>query len=174
MTCSDWEARIALYSGGDLAFEEGAEVERHLAGCAGCREFRQGLEETLALMRAVHAGPLASADYSAVRAGVLERIDRRRRHAWALVWAGGLAAAMALGLLFFVPRPRPVEPLQFALTPPAASPPVRTEMPAPRRRRVRRTHPGPAIAPASEPFVVKLVTDDPDVVIYWIVDDKGD
>jgi hypothetical protein len=29
-------------------------------------------------------------------------------------------------------------------------------------------------SPASEPLLVKLITDDPEVVIYWIVDGEGE
>ena len=51
MNCLDWEERIALYAGGDLTGAEAAEVERHVADCAGCQVFWSGLRETLAELR---------------------------------------------------------------------------------------------------------------------------
>jgi hypothetical protein len=29
-------------------------------------------------------------------------------------------------------------------------------------------------APAAEPLLVKLITDDPEVIIYWVIEKKGD
>ena len=56
MNCAEWEERIALHAGGDLAPGEAAEVERHLAECAGCQVFWSGMRESLAVLREVHGG----------------------------------------------------------------------------------------------------------------------
>ncbi len=39
MRCEQWEERIALHAGGDVTGGDAAQVERHLAECAPCREF---------------------------------------------------------------------------------------------------------------------------------------
>jgi anti-sigma factor RsiW len=177
MNCRNWEERIALYAGGDLPPKEAAEAEAHLQDCAGCREFAAELREHAAWMREAHHGLPAAADFAAVRAGVLARLERRRRPVvWGLVWGGGFAAAAALVVLL-VHRP-PSEPAKPVPPVAVVKPPIQTvENPLPRPvRRRRRAH---AFRPKEtplppEPLVVKLITDDPDVVIYWIVDPKGD
>jgi predicted anti-sigma-YlaC factor YlaD len=174
MNCRDWEERIALHSGGDLPPAEASDTESHLQACASCRDFAAELREHAAWMREVHRELPGTADFAAMRAGVLERLERRRRPAaWGLVWAGGLAAIAALVLLWFeTPRREPAKPTpQVAV----AKPPVQT-VENPLARPVRRRHRAHAIRPKQtpEPLVVKLTTDDPDVVIYLVVDPKGD
>jgi hypothetical protein len=120
---------------------------------------------------------------------IMERAEAEsRRWAW---WKPALAFALAAALLvvFFWPKPTP-RPVIARRTPapatgPAATPAhklsdsprvaVRTRLghrhaPAP----VRAAAETPALAPAGEPIVVKLLTNDPNVVIYWITDTKGD
>jgi putative zinc finger protein len=177
MNCRDWEERIALHAGGDLRPEEAVETEGHLRECAHCREFAIELRVHAAWMREVHSELPAATDFAAMRAGVLERLESRRRPAaWRLVWAGGLAAIAALVLLWFeTPRREPVRPApQVAVAIPSVTtvenPPPR---PAQRHHRTHRLRPKAPPEP-SQPLLVKLITDDPDVVIYWIVDPKGD
>jgi anti-sigma factor RsiW len=175
MNCPDWQERIALYAGGDLSEREAADVGRHLADCGQCREFLEGIEASQAFVREVHQENVPSAaPYEAVRARVLERIESRRRRAWFLGWTAGLAAAAIILMLLLLPRPPAVEPVQFALKPPEAPPIAPRARPIPHHRRSRMRPAVPAEVPAAEPLVVKLITDDPDVVIYWIMDNQGD
>ena len=179
MNCRDWEERIALYLGGDLSPTDAAAVERHLADCVGCQLFSSGLKQSLDLLREAHQEPLAPEHFTAVRARVLAALDGRRRTAlgrWAWIGAMAAAAAVLLVMLSIRPVPQPA-PLQVATAPP---PPVVEPPPAPRpvgvrphRRVVPRRAATPAPQPA-QPMVVKLITDDPDVVIYWITSPKGD
>lgn len=175
MNCRDWEERIALYAGGDLPREEAVETEGHLRNCASCREFAAALREYAAWMREAHQELPAQADFAAMRAGVLEWLERRRRpFPWGLAWAGGLAATAALFLLLWrSPRSEPAQPAPQVGA--VTKPPVQAvEDPPPRpARRHRRVHTSGSQKPP-EPLLVKLITDDPDVVIYWIVDAKGD
>lgn len=175
MNCRNWEERIALHAGGDLPPKEAAETEAHLQDCAGCRDFAAELGEHVAWMREAQRDLPVQADFATMRAGVLERLEPRRRPvaSW-LVWAGGLAAiATLVFLLVRSPRSEPPKPApQVALVKPPVqrveSPPTR-----PTRRPRSRTH---AVHPKEtpEPLMVKLITDDPDVVIYLVVDPKGD
>jgi hypothetical protein len=49
-----------------------------------------------------------------------------------------------------------------------------TEAPRLPRAAQRKTQPArPALAKAG-PITVKMLTDDPDIVIYWIIEPKGD
>ena len=177
MNCSDWEERIALHAGGDLPSEEAAEVERHLRECAGCQVLASGLKQSLALLKEAHDEPLAPAQFSAVRARVVAELEQARRPMWQWAWSLGLAAALVALLVMLALRPgrTPVAVRSNrSLTVAALSPPAVRESvsaPPPHRRVVRRKvnrEPTPQL----EPLIVKLQTDDPNVVIYWIADRK--
>jgi anti-sigma factor RsiW len=164
MNCLDWEERIALYAGGDLTGAEAAEVERHVADCAGCQVFWSGLRETLSELRESHAEEIAPAHFAAVRARVMGEIDRERKVWRRLAWVSGvgIAAAVILGLVLR-PGPLPPPPARIAASIPAAplraatvSPPTRSR---PRLARQAR---------AGQPVLIKLQTADPNIVIYWI------
>ena len=185
MNCKDWEERIALGASGDLGSAETAEVVRHLAECGGCRRFAEGIRESLELLRSAHEEPIDAGHYTAVRAAVLAQLAQPPRHSWRRwLWGAALAAGLAGATLFlatlFVARPPAEQPrgnlaevrppvVEPRLTEPVRQPPQRrTVRPAPVR--IWKTI-GPP--PLVEPIVVKLVTDDPDIVIYWIADRKG-
>jgi anti-sigma factor RsiW len=177
MNCSDWEERVALHAGGDLPPAEAAEVERHLRECAACQVFASGLKQSLALLKEAHGEPLAEAHFSAVRARVVAELEHKRRPMWRRAWSFGLAAAVAALLVMLALRPgRTPErraPVVAANHPPVvvAREPV---VPPPPHRRVARRVARPIVpdTPAPEPLIVKLQTDDPNVVIYWIADRK--
>ena len=202
MNCAEWEERIALYAGGDLAAAEAAAVELHLAGCSGCREFSGGLRQSMALVAEAGREEIAEGHFAAVRARVMAQVQARRRRRWA--WIGGLAAT-AVAVLAAIVAIRPGRltelPIVAVRVPPA---PLRiagplagargsvpsTRGPVPSRDRKgavppnhappQRQLPPPKLVAnpeppqVSEPLVVKLITDDPNVVIYWIADRRGD
>ncbi len=184
MTCKGWEERIALWTGGDLDPVAEAGVRTHLAECAACRSFASEMEDTMGRLRAAHREPIAAGYYTAVRARVLDRLARERspRRMWA--WVVGLAAALALAGVLVTSRPaeRPRAPLAAVRRPEppiveARVPePVAPAVPSAREAPVARSVPSPRVEVAAleEPLVVRLVTDDPDVVIYWIADRKGE
>jgi hypothetical protein len=169
MNCRQWEERIALGEGDP-------EVERHLESCVACREFAMDLQQSLRLLWKAHQESLTDAPMAAVRARVLDRVQSRRL--WWPVWVGGVATAVVLLALWVAPgtrvpqrNPRPAPSIAVA---PVPNQPSVASRPEPKRvaraHRVRKPPP----PPATETLVVKLITDDPDVVIYWIVDPKGD
>ena len=93
MNCVEWEARVALHAGGDLAGAEAAEVERHLGECSACQVLWSGVRESLAVLQAAHAELPAAAHFTAVRARVMAELE-----------AAG--AALAEARLDFRPRRR--------------------------------------------------------------------
>jgi hypothetical protein len=164
MNCREWEERIAA----DL---DDPGVVRHVADCAGCQVFASGLRETLETLRTAHADPIAPAHYAAVRARVMAELGPRRRWGW--IWAvAGVAAVLMLAGIEVQREMRVAElPLRVAaVVPPAPAAPV-----AERRRVAIAKRPVVAkkAAPAEE-IVVKVETGDPDVVIYWITETKGE
>ena len=166
MSCKEWEARVALHVGGDLPAEMASAVEQHLAGCSGCQVLWSGMRENLELLQAAHAEPLPAAAYSAVRARVMADVSRRRQPWWH--WAAGLAAAALVVMVALAMRPLPeIQPLpRLALAVPRA-PDVHAAAPAPPRSKPR---PPVAAAANRQPVLVRLVTNDPDIVLYWIAD----
>ena len=150
-------------------------------------------EESLELLREAHRKPVDEAHFAAVRARVLAEIVSERRGArrvWWFAFAGVVAVVLVAGLS--VKGPGPSKVVRGRVTPSAAKaisaiantakpvdrqiaasprhagrkPGGRAETPAPQRAIV-----GPRI---SQPLVVKMVTDDPDVVIYWITEGTGE
>lgn len=201
MSCREWEEKIALFEGGDLAAGEAAEVERHLAECSGCREAAEAVGWSLDLIRQAGHEPIAPAHFAAVRARVLAELEAEPRPAWRRAWVWGLAGAVVLLGVLVMPRPAgrttgrsapsalvARQASLPALSQPADQPkvygpatPGRTAVN--RRAAVPRRHAVSAQArteeegtPGGPPHqvLIKLLTDDPDVIIYWIADVEGD
>ena len=182
MNCSDWEEKFALYAGGDLSAAEAAGVEGHVAECAGCQMLLSGLRESLRLVREAHQDPVDGAHYSAVRVRVLSELERTRAPWWRHAWI--FAAVAAAMLLVVAVRPKEVSvPAPVAKVQPApavqttaapATSAQATPVPRPPRRKQAPKEIAVKAEPPAEPLVVKLVTDDPNVIIYWITDTKGE
>jgi anti-sigma factor RsiW len=175
MICRDWEERIALHAGGDLPRAEAAALDAHLAACEGCRAGAGLYGSQLELLQEAHGEPIDAAHYAAVRARVLAELRGARRPVWRWIWVGG---ALAVAAAFTLPWPRAVhapERTEMAVIRPAAP---RIEEPGPAApahvtlpRRARKAPPVSEVQKQpSEPLLVKLLTDDPNVVIYWIAD----
>ena len=178
MNCQEWEERIALYAAGDAKAADAGETERHIAGCAECRVFWSELKQSLEWMREAHQEEIAPAHYAAVRARVMAQLETGRAACWKEVWVYGVGIAAAVVVVMIAVRPHVDGP------PSAAVKPAVVEIAAdagrgagsrpgglPHRevgRRKRLPH------RQAETILVKLETDNPDVVIYWIAEKKGD
>jgi anti-sigma factor RsiW len=197
MNCRDWEERIALDAGGDLPPDDVVDLDRHLAGCAACRETAASYGQGLALLREAHAEPIPEAHYAAVRARVLAKLEGRQP-AWRRLWAYGLATAavaVVVATLWLRPVSRPVPPPEVAVVRPpvpvgqASRPAFLLSGGAVSKKRLRKAgqearptslaqslvaQPNPSEPQPAEALVVKLFTDDPSVIIYWIADKTGD
>ncbi len=110
-----------------------------------------------------------AAAYAAVRERVMARIRRRRRIRWAVGAIAAVAACVALAVWRPV-EPAPVRPPMLAQAPQppvlaAAVTPSRTLHATRSRRPERPLHP----PHNGEPLLVRLETNDPNVVILWEV-----
>ena len=153
MNCPDWEL-------------DSPEFAEHVKVCEECRE----LEKNAAALRELTIPPAA---YTGVRARVLGEIQAKRRRAkWWILAPAAAAACAVLVVLWSVAQP---------IAPPA---PIVAKKDPPNiewtPRAIQNTSSGPRLAKArraqkTEQIVaVKMLTDDPNVIIIWLVDQKGD
>jgi hypothetical protein len=144
-----------------------------------------GFEETLKLLREAHREAIPEAHFAAVRARVLSELAAGRRPWWRGVWAYGLAAAAVAAMLLAAFWPKHVvqrqtvgqalPPANRALDHAGHTLPLQLQQAAPaghkvgRRKRLPHNAPYHVVGPpAPQHLLVKLVTNDPNVVIYWI------
>ncbi len=176
MSCTKFESLIALYVESDLAEGDERLVEAHLETCHGCREFAADIRESQMALKELRMDFVEESALQEVRAGVLNQFGTPRKVA---AWPKYAVAAMLLaglwaGWLWRVRTAMPpdVQP-RAAVT---ASPPF-AAVPVLRQRvytaQVSRHHRQTTPAFKSESLVVKIVTDDPQVVIYWLVGQNG-
>jgi hypothetical protein len=121
-------------------------VEGHLSQCAECRALDRELAANATVLEALRSEELPK---------IVVRIPRRgRTYGWV---AAAAAAAFTIGML--LPRPQP---------PPAARAVPQDPAPA----QVAETPPAPAKVRTQkvQPLKIKMLTPDPDVVIYWLID----
>jgi Putative zinc-finger len=170
MNCLEWETRVALHAGGDLTGAEAVEVERHLGECSGCRIFWSELRDSLAVLQAAHAQVPAAAHFTAVRSRVMAELERSARPWRWVAWIAAAAAVSALLVAALRPArlaPMPEAPRLVASIPPA--PQVAEVVPV-GPLVLRKTVAHIAHTPRRAPLTIKLQTDDPNIVIYWIAD----
>jgi anti-sigma factor RsiW len=177
MSCSKFETDIALYAGGDLPAGRIARVESHLAECADCRALADDLRASQSLLAELHDEPLEDALVAQVHSRVLAAV---RPQAW--TWGAGLsprgtlvpllalAAAVILAVVLAWPR-HAVKPAPVARVAPQHAMPAPRPNIVPVHHRVVHHHHTPAAQPGP-PLLVQFVTDNPNIVIYWLVDQK--
>ena len=168
MTCREFEPLIALYA--DLDAADARRVDDHLTDCGQCRQLLEDLQANQAALRDLASEPVDAELVATVRSRVMTRVGEQRRVVWP--WVAGLAAAAALVASLMAPprkaveQPRPA-PRRVVIAEQTIEPPP---VPIPKRMVKRR-----ATKPKQrEPLVVKMLTDDPDIVIIWLVDQRGD
>jgi hypothetical protein len=194
--CSDFEQQIALYVEEDLSGPDRGRVEAHLKACSSCWDLAEDLKESQAVFKSIREDVPDATALSVVRERVLSEVGELHSMTWfERVVYGGLRRKVALasialflvgaGALWLVREPADVPaPPVVAIVPPV--PEIQPEPPAPvpASRRVRRRAPEPppvlvaetAPREAEEPkqVAIKFLTDDPNIIIYWLVDEKGD
>jgi hypothetical protein len=195
MKCSYSENDLALFAGNDLEPAKMDEIDAHLPLCETCRQLVQDLRETELLFRSARQDTVNAAALGRVRGNVLEQLALRSVRTswgrWVYALAGvGFAVVVCIGLWSSLPRenvtvistavPEPLPRLPVSPAPSVSSTDsdVRPTVSAPRVKPVRR-HPQRETreeTPSSESsteIAVKLLTDDPNIIIYWLVDQKG-
>jgi anti-sigma factor RsiW len=162
---------MALHVEGDLAARKAVRLERHLAECAECRAFAARMESSQAAVKALAAEPADESALREVRARVLARIaaEQPRPRAFPLWRWAAVAVLISISVTgYVIPNliptlpPPPPGPTPVAFVQPIVPPPREVA----RVVRVRKPKP---VVKKSEPLLVKLETNDPNVVIYWIV-----
>jgi anti-sigma factor RsiW len=172
MSCHGFENLIALDAEEDLAPPEATRLREHLEACAGCRALAQSVRESQAALKTLADGALDEAAVERWRRGVLARIDsepRRRALGWRWAWVPAMALLALVAVLQLLPRrtpQTPPTPAPLALMTPSPAPPVIAHA-------RRRPHGRPTPKPAGGDLTVRLETPDPNVVIYWIVERRG-
>jgi hypothetical protein len=138
-------------------------IAEHLSICSACREFEHELAENAAALRSIEVDAAA---YTALRARVMAAVEPKRRFGW--LWAAAAAAVAACIAFFWLTAPfPPPEPPHLQAVVHGGN--VLSALPMPvakkkkRKTQVRR----PVLLEA-----IKILTDDPNVVIIWLVDDK--
>jgi len=175
MSCSKFETDIALYAGGDLPAGRIARIEWHLAECADCRVLAEELRAGQAVLGELRDEPLEDAMVAQVRRRVIAELGRAgfsRRGALAPLLA--LAAALLLATVLMWPRhsakPTAVAHVETPHVTPVA-PAARTNIVPVRHRAARQRRRAPAAQPGP-PLLVQFVTDDPNIVVYWLINQK--
>ena len=173
MNCQECQWNIA-------SEENGLEIREHLAHCENCTRYAAELAENAAALRAIEPDLAA---YAAVRARVMEAVRPKRRFVrwWAPALAGAVGLVMVLWVNTIVPRSWPAPAVvSYRVAPPANWAMTRSR-PNDNRRRVANLAHMPTVARRravhNEPQLtaIKMLTDDPNVVIIWLVDkEKGD
>jgi len=132
-------------------------------------------EKNAAAMRELTIPPAA---FASVRQRVLSEIQaKRRRTAW---WGWSAVAAAASVAILFISSLPSNPPRPAALIAKMDPPKIERTPAQPAAQRVRHKSSGRFVAQATpvrkaEPLaVVKMLTDDPNVIIIWLVDQKGD
>ncbi len=161
MKCEECELLLAQN-------EIGPEVKEHLAACPNCRSL---LAELQANSHAMHA--LGEEVMPAV---ILPRTRPERGIPWWKWTSAAAAVIITLGAVWWASRP--VKPPHIVsidvkvtgVVPRAEVPYVKAEIPE-----TLTPEKVPVVAVANtEPLQVKMLTPDPDVVIYWLVDPNGE
>jgi anti-sigma factor RsiW len=170
MSCANFETDVAMYAGGDLADGRMARVEAHLAECADCRALAGELRACQVLLGEMRDEPVEDAMLAQVHRRVMAEV---KPTSWrpGLAPLLALAAALLLAVLPMGPR-HPVKHSPVARLEPARAVPAPQVRIIPAKHRVmRRRRHAPAAQPGP-PMLVQFVTDDPNIVVYWLIDPK--
>jgi len=204
MNCVRWQRLVALYVGDDLDRSRTAGVEQHLSTCPSCRDLEHDLRSDRLHLQDLDAAAAGGLELGSVRGAVMAKIVNRRKRSLMFSQPrllSALAMVVVVIALALVMRqstgpdaPRtvsrqspspasgvPVVPEQRDIPLPQPTPDFVPPIPNSTDTRLTRAETSlsalstssPPPAPA-EPMTIKILTDDPEVVIYWIVDPKGD
>ena len=190
MTCGDFEKLIALDVEGDLPSQKTGSLTEHLWACGHCREFAAGLQASQAMLKELQDDAPDEATLREVRRGILNRLPAEPAPSlfasWRFALGAGLVAILILAIIVLrhpsgTPAPHAsgkkeapmtLEAVRQPPTAPLLTPAQSLEHPRAERRKRPLTVSQHGNLPWQhhEPLTVKLITDNPNVVIYWQVD----
>jgi len=190
MNCPSFEKLIALWVEGDLPGREAGAVEEHLSACSPCREFARELRASQAALGTLRQDTVEETVLQGFRARVLNNLPAENSRPgdprWRYALAASLIVVLAVSVLKLAPRSKVRTTLvphttshqagtlaagpAPALLPPRSPRTPKAGSPARRSRRVLTARAATDRLPPSQPLTIKLVTDNPQVVIYWQVD----
>ena len=175
MRCRSYQHWLALYVEGDLPAHRVPRVEGHVAQCEECRDFLEAMRDSQAALHALGREDIDEDALGRVRTAVMAGVYETppARAAIPLRWAMASAMAAMVVLAGFaayqaVPGPSEEQVSQSASMPLVLDADRNVQMvqaPVPDAMVETRSE-----YPAVEPLMIKLVTDDPNIVIYWLVD----
>ena len=198
MSCHEFEGLIALYVEGDLDGTDQRRVESHLHGCLDCQSLADELRESQAAFKSMRQDVPDESALSSVRARVLADVADMESGSLfeRLFWGGFRQRATLAGTVLLVggallwlssrqdvPADFVADPVVVVRVPApepesvvAPAPPPPAPLPKPEVRTQRRQRPRQVVvSPEPQPQVtIKLLTDDPNVIIYWLGEEKGD
>jgi len=194
MKCRYSENDIALFVEGDLTAARHREIDSHLVACDACRDVAVALRESQAVFKTLRQDAVSAAALASVRSRVLAEVNASGfRGTWArwIYAVSGAVLALIVGAVwaaykqleppaveFSTKFQPPAVPAVAGMVPEAAVPkPVPVRKPTSRPSRARPADrvivaAQPEARPA-KPLLMKLFTDDPNIVIYWLLDDSG-
>jgi anti-sigma factor RsiW len=190
MNCLDFEKLIALHVEGDLPERKGRAVAEHLKICEHCQEFAERLKASQGLLKSLAEESVDDAVLQELRGRVLSGLGTETERQRFPLWRYAVGAALAVLVVLAAITIRHPSKDRLAEVPRVTSPPsatlARGETPAlarssslrvakgkgvvRRRAHFRGSLPEGAKPQPSVQLTVKLVTDDPNVVVYWVVD----
>lgn len=162
MTYETMKEKIALYMTGDLPLRDVSNLERHLENCATCQTYREEMTDQLHQLLRLQDLHTPAMDRNAILNAVAETSPEPMR--WCVpAMIASMAAVLLLIAMGLRSKPDAIVPLEFHLT---QATQFIDPQPAPQSRLTQT-----AGAPEENVSVmVKLYTDDPNVLIHWFGD----
>lgn len=188
MKCPDFEKLIALDLEGDLPERKSKAVAEHLKVCRLCQEFTEKLTTSQTLLKSLAQESVDDGVLQEVRQRVLSGLPtEEQRHGfrgWRYALGAGVTAVLVLAAVtLWRPSNNPVADVTRASPKQTATEAVgqqtATLVPRPSIRATkgksvlrRRRYFSSSLTASERPqqLTIKLVTDDSNVVIYWLVD----
>lgn len=174
------EKDIALYVENDLPELQRFDLEAHLEQCEACAALAAELRESQLVFKSLRSDMVNATALAEVRGKILNQVAAARPpRFWFLRLRRGFALA---GVALFVvvlmnlwrePKDPPARTVGMVSDRPVRSETAPTVVKHVRNTKARRHRNTKAVPPEQKQVVVKLLTDDPNIVIYWLVDQNG-
>lgn len=164
MKCRSVKKQLPLYAGDDLPQEKATVIKAHVAACDACQVELDALKAARNSARSLRDEAVPNEDFERLRQTVMEKVAAeewrvpvlRRRQGAVLAALAPLGIAAVAALVLQGPAPMPGQADDGSPPRAVITPPEDVESSDATEMRV------------DEPVVVKIYTDDPDIVVYWL------